>query len=386
MSQQNPLDPRAARIDIDGRLLLDGTVGFPPDDAGLFPCPRHVQVLVDRGDPGMIARWGMTVSAADGARDPKTGFMRANLLGPVVTLPAVLSTLIRDTLRSAADVERVTAAVSDVGGWLRSSPDARSAKRQALDRWTLSFRPDGEGVIVRLTAVLCDPRPPSPFDPDEDGDFWTRHEPPAELAVTFTVDGTTRALAFGWAGGVQRLPAKPVRLSTGPDDISLAGAVRPIHAVDSDGVVTLIRQGAPNDLSLWLERRGMGVFDHEDAPDLPTGSRTHRRFWISGVSMATLAAMLRDMRRTRTALSGERVGVAEIPGDAGGTLRIVEAVFDLELERRGLRLDYRFVLERLGGPDGSATRETAEGGGVISWETVIIHFPGLLRHRSALAG
>ena len=83
---------RDTSIDVDGHILADGRLSYPPDDKGLFPESRSGQFRISARDT--LIR----IAAAIAQRDPDSHFFVSKEVGAVVVIPEALSLLIRRAL------------------------------------------------------------------------------------------------------------------------------------------------------------------------------------------------------------------------------------------------------------------------------------------------
>lgn len=179
-----------ALITTEGALLARGSIEFEPDPSGLFVCPPHQYLIIDRTGP-----YQARIIPAEATRDEATGLMRARALWGALSLPLPLDQQLRRGL--ARLVPRPTVARADhLEGSLGNSLDPCSQKFQRLSHCILATT-ETEGSVE--FAFEADLRAIHPFEEWEVSarNHWGIEGPPARLSASFRVDSATRWVACG---------------------------------------------------------------------------------------------------------------------------------------------------------------------------------------------
>ena len=170
-----------ACVDLQGNLVCDGFLSFPPDEGGKFERKDSTQVVVDRDR--------MTVSACSAARH-SSGFYESNSSGALLGIPASLATLIRHALQFGA-TQAVVCTLESQHGDLYSSSSWDHRYRQPLSKWDLRISEVSGLITVKISALM--------FGADirdwlsSEDNFW-----PSQFRVSaqFSVDPLTRKACY----------------------------------------------------------------------------------------------------------------------------------------------------------------------------------------------
>jgi len=185
---------RDTSIDIDGHILADGRLSYPPDDQGFFPPSRSGQFRISASDT--LIR----IAAAIAQRDPDSHFFVSKEVGAVVVIPEALSLLIRRALAARCPPSQQAQLAPGLGGSLWSSNDeplkAKISNKQGLSDWLLSMQEIDGALSIRLSAALVDKRPTGWRSPP--AKFWTcRGGESPRMELELQIDQVTRAACFG---------------------------------------------------------------------------------------------------------------------------------------------------------------------------------------------
>ncbi|MET0588604.1 MAG: hypothetical protein ABWZ75_08790 [Novosphingobium sp.] len=363
----NPGHLREIGVALDGSLVALGSMDYPEDVTGHFPCPDAEFVRISRVD-------GLRIVRCRAFRET-SGFLCAEEYGPELHVPASLAAIVERALRLGAK-QAVQASLNYQDGELRSSTSRVKTLHQPLSCWTLNLDEVGGGVNVVLSARLHGSVIPEWST--STANYW-----PAELdlslKVEFRIDPITRVACFGaHVPTLEKEPATPASVPMVRSLASLDVADAPV------GTFAQFAMGGTRWYSLYEGEASRYLSITEHAPPTRTpigllndnGSYRWPRISIHGIDMRAVASMLRQSNNFRSSVTSSTVGEAyrSFGSDGSETYFIADLALDFRLDTEGLHIRI----------NGKTQREAIALDLLLIWETLILRFPYYTRFIKAL--
>lgn len=183
------MDLTDALITTDGAPLARGTIKLPPDQAGIFACAPHDHLVLD-----LKGWWAPRLIPAVAVRDPATGYMRAEQVGPSLALPLPLQLEFISFLRHP-NRDPLVARADHTGGHLASAGDPVKRVHQQLSNFILRAEGGAEAASFTIEADLRALHPFASWD-SVSKNHWG-DQSTARLTARFSVDAATSCLGCG---------------------------------------------------------------------------------------------------------------------------------------------------------------------------------------------
>ena len=417
---RSDLHLRNARVDLDGRIIAEGFVEYPPDEDGLFTQASHkyLALSIDREVVGPKPGKVVPVRVR---RDKRSGFFVSEAIGPTIHPPSWICVLLYCELRFGPK-NSVPARPTSEPGYLRTENVSGQTHRQPLSDWKLDtdFN-DGEAEIT-LSAALA--QPDDPDRKDSDGktarQYWTLGPKNApRLRVTFKVDLATRAVYLGaydrlleaptsrqsFRGGapIFRWLYRPTNERGDDAGVSLEtaqlghvgaiygkGSPKPWVSVHSTRYI-IAESGVPN--GKFLPSISFSNFERLERDDngfIIEAQQWFPRVSLDGVNLETIADLLKERRHAQLThndgISGDlgdpRAERDEYEIGKRVDRKIYRAALSFKVSSAGLTIAYRVFC-----PTWRQNLPNAgwfEGSCVLSWNVLIIHYPELAKRWRSL--
>ena len=342
-----------ACVDLQGNLVCDGFLSFPPDEGGKFERKDSTQVVVDRDR--------MTVSACSAARH-SSGFYESNSSGALLGIPASLATLIRHALQFGAK-QTVVSTIESQHGELYSSSRWDHRFRQPLSKWDLRISEVSGIVTVEISALM--------FGADirdwlsSEDNFWTSQ---SRISAQFSVDPLTRNACCDAYVGELDVPDVGNTLNNSSKERSGVSL-----ALASVGISNFfgIAQTKYIDVGIGSESRSYLAFtEHSNVYRLSNGylSRGNYRWprvWFRGVQIRSLLEM--DERPVRFSGDGLQAYAEKSGHSSHWREDATDAFCEVSLVPAGMTLTYEVI---------TANHRLGEEL-VVPWSTLLLKLPML---------
>jgi hypothetical protein len=392
-------------VDLNGQIVAEGQIRFPPDDRGSFTLAAHDRICFRPSDQGM------RFEAATAERDC-SGFMATRKTGLALAIPASLGVILARALRDAPEKPQ-RAKFSDQEGRLECPPNRAAAETesagkaflprrklsevQLLSDWDLVLSMEGDLLKVELSAALFGFPPAQAWKKDQVGHWSTPDGTPLRVEISFLVNSATRVAACqaAYVSSIQ-MPIADLKNSFRTTLASLDLMSSPIDTMGH--VYGMTKRGewmriASQDKSVLLtpysprQRRTDGFLLVDQSYREPSIS-------LDGIGMTTIVRMLwNEPRRSICVelregsfghlIQGREFNEANNP--APGQF-IQQAILRFEITLKGLIMFYRLYVTELeivpeGWKDGWIEEEI-----ILPWEIIIFRYPQLLWHRKDFTG
>ncbi len=352
---------QSASVDLEGNLIVTGSLTFPPDDDGKFIFADSVQLR--------ISRPGYSIVRCTAERD-RSGFQKADHFGARLSLPSAFN-MIEHAIRFGT-AKPVEASVKSQAGSLSIPVSPTADLRQPLSDWHLRIEEIDGGVRVALSAALHATDLNPVFRSEQN--FWGG-QPGSRIAVEFTVNNATRTACYGAlfknrAAEGDGTPAAPEFSDASDLNIERApvGPVAQFAICDGRWISFGDHDGLYPSIALT---------EHSHVTRLPNGFLSHGNYvwprtWLRGVDFLALAKVLGGgpVRVSGSSIIGSRSN----DGREGWSESSSETAVELSLGKEGLSLDYFLKIKD----------RPVHGRTTLPWELLILRYPALAKKRKQI--
>lgn len=359
-------------VDLDGDLIGEGALTFPPDSEGRFP-------IVDADEIKFASRRGRVwLAPCRSWRDP-SGFLRSEEVGAALYLPPTFVSALKTALKIGV-TEPVELSYSGQAGALSDSSSMLRGISQELTNWRMTIDRRNDGIEARISAELHATSLLENFPSRQN--FWADQPGPSQLEARLTIDDVTRVACFG--AYVPELEDEKAEAAALPPlfhtlDVRRApvgqfhifGLDRDewIYVYDTSGrhgydgnypALTFAPHPAPS-------RSRSGLLQDRSAYGWP-------RVSIYGVTLDLVASSMREKLAVRLQIEGDAVGELtwfrnEPPAE---TITAADLHFAIDVDGLAVRCEIK----------AGSTRSYAFR---LSWELLLLRYPEFARLRARLA-
>ena len=300
-------------------------------------------------------------------------------MGPLIQLPEFLSICLRNTL-SRLEIPRQVQLV-DEGGFVNSSNDKDSAKRQSLSDWMLKAEEVGEHLVVQISATLAAKTPIPTWG--NFGNFWSANEG-ARVNIELRFDQVTRAACFGacFAGWPDEKTGTEVRRgTTSIANLKLEDApIRPgfgFYAYTRSGWVEVTETFGS--LYVHLSVRAQKRLKRTSNGFIASHYVEYPQITFDGIDLSIVSQVMRGGPSATVEFTDGRFG-SVTRGPVGRDEYdnfldvILKSTLRFRLKKSGLEFAYSLLGEK------GAIVDTC----VLPWEVLILRHPEFLRHKQVL--
>ncbi|BBI20458.1 hypothetical protein EKJ_13050 [Qipengyuania flava] len=343
-----------AQVGVDGSLIVDGQITFPPDPAGKFEQKITGQLALRRPHLAL-----MTCKAQRGP----SGFYEISETGVVLGIPRSFTNLVSRALRGldSGDHEEIWRGqdcyLHNSEG--PSGPDVACCS-QPLTNWLLRISETDGYLHVELSADLKANRLREWSS--SEGNFWTSDARP-RVRAKFTVSPATRVAACRYLVEEEQKRTDALLEDAQRTTRSLNLASSAVSNLEEFGVSggRWINIGLGSYLAITehsgIVRRANGLLSY--------GTYVWPRIWFRGVSIGSLEQA--SDKPTRITGAGLRTSIEE--GGRDGWIRTCEnAALEFFLSDAGLV--FRYDVRDMGR---DLSREV-----IIPWEVLILRYPEII--------
>ncbi|TPE64474.1 hypothetical protein FJQ54_01475 [Sandaracinobacter neustonicus] len=360
---------REIGVDLNGNLIVPGTMVFPVDDAGLFP-------KMETGYLRLSRLWGLRLAPCRAVRET-SGFMQPSEAGSELSIPEELSVFILRKLRDGADGRYERTLPFDCGQ-LDSVSWPKSKNIQPLSHWTLIIEISEEWVKVSLAAKLhADNLVMTGFQ----GNFWSAQNG-AAIEVSFEVDPIARVAYFGkWStSGLTGSELADAPSVSSLNSLNISNAM-----IGSNGGI-FGSSGSKWVEILWGEDPADGihlsyynVVSKNDQDLLSFDSPLYPIIILPCISINFIRKLIIENFYAKIEFYDGEFGVIVFGGSTGSTWEIIRNIFlSIKLNNLGLHVSYVIYSSYLKNMKNSRR----EGGFSLSWEVMILRLPEMAQLRS----
>ena len=374
---------RDASVDLDGNIIVPGSMVYPQDDLGHFPVLHTDKLCIMRTR-------GYAVSPCHAERDSASGFLDSKTFGPHLSIPEALQLVITGALRFGTESRIDMSLQAQDGGFVAPGGQRRE---QPLSDWKLDIQDIDGSIHIKLSAALRAIHLWEPLNKTRNN-YWSAEGPACRVEIAFRVDPITRVACYG--ANIKSLSDEKIAgiasaQLTSANSLSLdhapVGALRHQFGVDSAGEWVEVFT-SPHKLALTrtrlLQRSNLGFLQH-------TNNDVWPRIWILGIDLDLAASAISGNNATTLTLSNGHFGYLQQHHgfydcyDPRPDQSILEVTLCREIVPSGLKLTYRVLVKDFivsatpyqpGWIDGSVT---------LSWPVLILRFPQFVRYRKAFA-
>lgn len=353
---------KQAGVDLDGNLVVTGSMDHPVDDHGHFPLISAQWLRISRVR-------GMRIVRCRAWREA-SGFLGVEELGSELHIPQALETIINRALFSGVKAPLV-ASLEYQDGLLADSTSRAQTLTQPLSGWTLRIE-EKEGAISVVISAFLHASYLEDWNTSR-SNYWKNAPAQSRITLSFEVDPITRIACFGsYVPSLIResegLPVAPPRSTLAALNIENATVgVFTAFAVDGDRWVNFHERDHEN--------RGISITEHgpptRTAEGFLNDSRDYRwpRVSLYGIDLGLISSQMIRSRAYRMIFSNGHFGALTYHREEPSE-EITEAEIEVKLTQKGLELFYQ-----LRGP------AIKPGQFTLPWELLILRYPAFCRFR-----
>lgn len=365
--------PRLSEIgvDLNGNLVVPGTMVFPADDAGLFPRMETGHLRISR-------LWGLHLAPCQVVREA-SGFILPSEVGSELSMPGQFSDLIASMAKYGQE-GRTETRLPGQGGELRSGARNEAKHSQPLSDWSLVVEITEDWMKVSLSAKLH-----AETIVGLDGNFWSAQEG-ATIELAFEIDPATRLACFEKRSDANSHGAELVEAPTKSNLKSLnlsnamIGADGSVLGISGNRWVCISWGAAPADFTDFSYYQSAFRTNQEF---VKLKDRTKPHISITCISIDFIHKIVRESTSADLEFHNGSFGILSYGGGSGSKWEVIrDLCLSIKLDDGGLHFSYiAYASYEL-----TSQRSRIKGEFSILWEVLILRFPMIAQLRKRVEG